>query len=554
MKKKSTYLLTFLLLTAFTPKLLAQADTIRTLVFTEIYSPGPQNYVELTNVGDEPVNLSNFKLAQSHHARVFPITVSLRETMLPDVELKPDSSFVVATVNDFQDKYGWKETPWSDLRKYGIPGTHPDILAKLDTALFSDEGVSDSQEGLDSVSNSPHLLTGLQYNNALFLEYHFGDDSVVVDQARLILDENGNIVRDDIHTVVAGVPDAWSNYVLVRKTNVTQGNMDWDDARGNSIDDSEWIPIPPRSGGLDGNNSRFYTTLGHHGNTTLDGESVSSDVIDIDLVNKTIAVPWGIYRDSIMDKFNLAGGIAWQYHQSPSVIDSTSRIVVSGDILTLYAVGEDLEQIDFAINLKDPANDMNLVFPVNLKSYELEFEDYVWSTPFYVTHDSPVIDTIGDVKFGMRVDTLFKYLEKASNASWEIERVDGTERPDLKEGDILKVTAQDGTVKNYVLDVATKPEPSHNAMLSAITWPEAPAFLRASPQWNDDTIPNFRSGIFTYELKVPYGATSVPALSVIPEDLNAQISVNRATVLAGPLEDRTTTFTVTAEDDTTVNV
>ncbi|MEX2429238.1 MAG: hypothetical protein WD577_13405, partial [Bacteroidales bacterium] len=103
-------------------------------------------------------------------------------------------------------------------------------------------------------------------------------------------------------------------------------------------------------------------------------------------------------------------------------------------------------------------------------------------------------------------------------------------------------------------DVNTDPEPDQNARLSAITWPEAPAFLRQSPQWNDDTIPNFSSGIFTYELKVPYGATSVPALMAIPEELNAQISVKRAKVLAGPLQDRTTTFTVTAEDDTTVNV
>jgi hypothetical protein len=156
--------------------------------------------------------------------------------------------------------------------------------------------------------------------------------------------------RDEVYNAVAGVPDAWANYLLVRKTNVTKGNLNWDDARGNSIEDSEWLPIPPRSGGVNNNNTRFYTTLKHHGNTTLNNESVSSDVIDIDWVNKTMAVPWGIYRDSIMDYFNLAGGIAWQYHRSPSLIDSTSRIVVSGDKLTLYAVGEDLEQMDFTIN------------------------------------------------------------------------------------------------------------------------------------------------------------------------------------------------------------
>jgi hypothetical protein len=481
MKKKSTHLLTLLLLlTFFTPKLLAQADTIRTLIITEIYSPNYSHaYVELTNVGNEPVNLSNFKLAQSNHAMVFPNTVVFRQMMLPDFELKPDSSFVVANVNDFQDNYGWKRTPWKDLRKYGIQRTHPDFVAQLDTALYWDEDLAGRQDGLDSISNSPHLLGGLQYGNGLFLEYHFGGDSVVVDQARVILTESGHPDRSDVYDAVAGVPGAWSNYVLVRKTNVKQGNLDWDDARGNSIEDSEWLPVPPRSGGVNANNSRFYTTLRHHGKTTLNSESVSSEVIDIDWANKTMAVPWGIYRDSIMSEFNLAGGLAWQYHRSPSLIDSTSRIVVSDDKLTLYAVGEDLEQMDFTINLKDPANDMNLVFPVNLRTYNEQTGNYSWSTPFYVTNDSPVIDTIGDVKFGMRTDSLFKYLAIAPNASWEIEWVDGKERVDLIYGDLLKVTAQDGTVRTYVLDIEIKPEPSQNALLGAITWPDAPSLSQA---------------------------------------------------------------------------
>jgi hypothetical protein len=37
-----------------------------------------------------------------------------------------------------------------------------------------------------------------------------------------------------------------------------------------------------------------------------------------------------------------------------------------------------------------------------------------------------------------------KYLEKPSNATWEFEFVDGVERPDLKDGDVLKVTSENG--------------------------------------------------------------------------------------------------------------
>ncbi|MCF8346861.1 MAG: T9SS type A sorting domain-containing protein [Bacteroidales bacterium] len=234
--------------------------------------------------------------------------------------------------------------------------------------------------------------------------------------------------------------------------------------------------------------------------------------------------------------------------------DSTHNIVLSGDTLSMYAVGESLQQIDFEIEQTAAAEDMNLVFPINLQLMNDDQETF-WTTPFYVTDGQPEIDTIGSIGFRTRVDTLFKYLEKAENANWELEWVDGEERADLKRGDILKVTAQDGTVKNYFLAVDSIPEPSHNATLSAITWPDAPAFLRESPQWDDDTIPGFEGQTrFIYDVLVPYGTKTIPALKAIPSNLNAKVKEERATLITGTLADRTSTFTVTAEDDTTINV
>ena len=54
------------------------------------------------------------------------------------------------------------------------------------------------------------------------------------------------------------------------------------------------------------------------------------------------------------------------------------------------------------------------------------------------------------VAFASRVDTLFKYLEKAPAATWEIVWVDGNVRTDLKKGDKLKVTAENGDVKGIL--------------------------------------------------------------------------------------------------------
>ena len=92
-------------------------------------------------------------------------------------------------------------------------------------------------------------------------------------------------------------------------------------------------------------------------------------------------------------------------------------------------------------------------------------------TRYYVTDGMPTIDTIGDVPFATRVDTLYKYIEWASNATADIIWKDGSERVDLMNGDILEVTAEDGSKKQYYIDVQEYAM-SDNVSLTAITWPD----------------------------------------------------------------------------------
>jgi hypothetical protein len=96
------------------------------------------------------------------------------------------------------------------------------------------------------------------------------------------------------------------------------------------------------------------------------------------------------------------------------------------------------------------------------------------------------------------------------------------------------------------------PGPENNAMLSAITWPDAPSIIRELPGWREDTISGFQSGIFSYEITLPESIDNVPVLMAIPEEVNARIVVKRAKFITGPMKDRTTTFTVISEDGTTV--
>ncbi len=94
-------------------------------------------------------------------------------------------------------------------------------------------------------------------------------------------------------------------------------------------------------------------------------------------------------------------------------------------------------------------------------------------------------------------------------------------------------------------------EPSNNAGLSAITWPDAPEIVLSAPEWKHDTIPGFQSETLNYTLVLPEGIEDVPSLFAIPQDENASASVHNAKTLNGPLKDRTTTIRVKAEDDMT---
>ncbi len=175
--------------------------------------------------------------------------------------------------------------------------------------------------------------------------------------------------------------------------------------------------------------------------------------------------------------------------------------------------------------------------------------------PWVTQHESG-IDTITGTLFGIpyatRTDSLLERLEKASNATWNFDYVDGVERPDLKNGDKLVVTAENGDVKEYYIQMRPY-DPNHNAYLSAITWPDIPSFYRDIFGWMGDTIPNFNPTTYNYRVQVPFDVDGIPALVAKAQNLNAKVDVSRATTLAGTVDQRTVKFTVTAEDDSVMH-
>ncbi|NQU86055.1 MAG: T9SS type A sorting domain-containing protein [Mariniphaga sp.] len=551
-------------------------DTIRHLVISEVnITDLHYSYAEISNVSPtEAVNLATFEFGNlTSWTLPWPIPGgaenldhSVPEYLrlkLPNKILWPGESFVLATVSNVAEnmqhidpeRWEGRTQTMDDMFELADLQLH---IAKTEWGNYLDVRLPDGSP-MDSVS--PYGNSALESwggRNVFFLRQHISEiDSVVVDQV------NGDFSRDGYPPTgrrdVAGVEGATATHILIRKYSIKQGDLfgdDWALMQGTDIEDSEWLPIlEPRNGfGTQGTAVKQFWTVGNHGNYTLNPASFVSDVIDVNFTDTVMTVPWGTRNDyHLMEEFEEADGIAWRYNFSSNREDSAFTSARTGDEMIIYAAGNTLEIWAFDIVEAEPTDDANIVVPKNRLEYNVNssrFNEYR-GAPHQVTIGAFSMDTIFDVNFATRADSLMKYLEKAPEASWEIVAVDGSDRPDLMNGDILKVTAKDGSVKMYYVKV-DEFLPSHNADLASITWPDIPEFYRGIFGWTGDTIPNFAPAVYSYAVQVPSDVIGIPAIIAKTEDLNAKVTVQRATNLGGTVADRTITFTSAAEDDTTL--
>lgn len=505
--------------------LIAQ-DTIPDLIISEQRMDWqPHAYIELTNMGDTALDLSHFILSSP-----FTGVGNYVFYFEPNTILDPKESYVLTNT--------WEEEgqDWVEMR------------ALTDQFVYQEEPNIPG----DSVSIGAYILATWNGRYSTLLWYKSSEvDSMIIDCFNWNTDENGNPQKIQGGQPIAGVVEPVYYNSLIRKSNVTEGNLgDWDASRGVDAADSEWLLA-------EHTNPQVipYRTVGNHGeNYTIDVTSANPDVV-INLDNGTLTVPWGIYRgDSIIRELVLGDGMAWWYIEKPVFEDSVHNVMQTGDILQLKSFGDQMTVQELLITVTDPKDDMNKVFPRrNITLYDA-FDPasirVIGGTRYYATDGMPVIDTIGDVPFATRVDTLYSYIEWASNASVEMIWVDGNERVDLLNGDILEVTAANGEKKQYYIDVQEYTK-SDNAFLSAITWPDITAEdMLFDLNWITDTLPGFAPNVYSYNVTLRFGSTKVPAFKAYAEDLNAEISYEPAVSLKGGFEERTTVITVTSESDT----
>jgi hypothetical protein len=574
-------LLLFLMLIA---GILNAQEPYRSLVITESRAnASPDNYVEITNMGNQSIQLSEFKFG-----KVTPWSPAILDLyndpwvpgnewfFLPERILEPGESIVITGAYDFGPRQYYKKVA-------GFEGSQRpkqiDIYDVADILLHFPEPKGDATDKRTTNAdyrggtNIPETIGAWHGREGWYIEHHFAEgDSAVIDQVNMVFDRNGqNQGWPDAPGAgydVAGVAMATRTANLVRKYSVKTGNLDFANARGVGNDDSEWIALLRPEGYSSWRDT--WWTVGNHGPYVLDENTLESDVIDVDFAGKKLTLPWGVRRlDDIMRHMVKKPGIAWDYHLNSNREDSLFHSAKTGDKITIKVVGNELTSAIFDIVVSEPTAGANIVVPIDhvdiasvakggpIRTNTQRGSDGMeWSGWPRVTKHAHGTDTITGSWHGLpnalRTDSLMKYLEKPANATWEFVFVDGVTRPDLKDGDKLKVTSANGAVKEYYLQVQPY-GPNHDGTLASITWPDIPNFYRGIFGWMGDTIPSFNPTTFNYRVQVPLDVDGIPALIAKPQNINATLDVKRATSLSGTTADRTVSFIVTAEDDSVTN-
>jgi len=534
------------------------------VIFTEYRGTNQQtSYFEITNTEDTAVDLSSFRLVAGHYGTYDEFSPQERwlergfwrgSIDLVGKTLEAGKSMVFGNVFDKAINAQNPTTPKSNFN----------LISKLDWPIFyTDNTIPDipfinQPEFLtfdfDSVTTDINELRMLEpvagrISLGLLYKYEHLDtlaltttDSLIADVVNLwtvpgTLDAGGE-------SNVAGIEGATRYYTLVRKSG-SAPIADWDIARGVSSEDSYWMVVPNPPGNL------LYTTVGNHGDYSISMEANTSTSASIDKDNKIISVPWESVRgDSVIVKcIEFGKGMAWEFiKDSIDNEDSAYVRVQDGDLLKVYAFGESLQSETYTFKPLDAPADLAIA------RSKVPHHNGAWRNTGYftVTTSEPVMDSILNISNQLRIDTLMTYIEIPPHATSEIIFIDNnSDRIDLKDGDLLRVTSENKeVVKDYYLQVNEYVQ-SDNTALASITWPDYDtddffdwAYLRK------DTLPEFNPSKFMYKLTLPADYVNIPALFATAADLNAQLHIDRATNLKGTAEERTTTFTITSESDT----
>lgn len=520
-------------------------EPYRNLIFTEVRMDDTRfNYVELTNMGAQAVNLQDFEMGN-----IDPWTQPWNpnpdySVRLPDRILAPGESFLIASITEVPSIMALTDP------MFWIPNisTSKEMNALADFKVYLRETEWGFFPEIDRVEPGYLALDSWRGRSAFYLRHHYFDGlSAVTDAVNASFYNDFSPYKSVEPSSAAGVDDATGSRILVRKYGITEGLGDaldsWINSAGVSIDDSDWLPLPFNQKGFGFPDRLEYRTLKNHGNFIITRDNLTSPDITINFDALTMTIPWGVRKfDGVIKHLAPLQGLAWNYQPSVDGDNLAYNSVKNNDIITLYSVGTTLQQLDFQIVALPPTDNDHLVIPLNLPN-----ANGTWDNARMIVSEGLTPDTISNVAFATPVDSLLKYLEKPGQATWEIVFSDGNTKDYVQTGDLLRVTAANGPVKDYYIRVNPY-KPGNNALLATITWPDVPRSIMDAYGWTTINLPGFAAAKTAYTLEIPWDYPSIPVLTAQPQDPNATLIIQRATSLAGTEAERTITFTCIAED------
>ena len=510
-----------------------------TVVITEanIADGNYGTYLELTNLGDQAVDLSDYRLIGQRNDATYP---ALKITRMSHLDLsgtlEPGQSYLIMGF------YKYKNSVKGVMDRADSLTHHNKQLAQMATIKYS----------INTISGQYPFLVGRGYDIlGADWNYNFSLAKVIGDTAEVIVDVFDQLYAESGAATIAGHQRAARNFTVVRKhfkNGRTYGSTDFKISAGSeAAGASEWM-LTPR---FRGSTSHLPTTIGSHNtNSTYGISAIDGSDVTIDEAEAIIYLPWGTYKgDSIMTYIKANADMAWEYKANTVLEELVSNLAHTGDTITFYHCGADVTIKSYHIEVLEPIQHVAKAFTLRRKS-DL-------SQMFYQTQGLAVDTIYGSrLTYDYPVDSLLAYIESVDTSLFKIIFKDAdSPRPTLKSGDILRATAKNGATHDYYIALIPYDQDilSHDARLGAISWPDYPKDDIDPYLWTTgDTIPGFNKDGMSYIITLPFGTQQVPALQAVTYNPRASVNSIPATNLFGSTEDKTTTFVVTAEDDSTV--
>jgi len=307
---------------------------------------------------------------------------------------------------------------------------------------------------------------------------------------------------------VAGTASVTANHTIVRKDAIVTGSTDWAASAGTDAASSQWTVYPQDN----------VDYIGWH-----IAKSSAKAISAFSLAEQAAA--------ATIDGVNHTVNIKVIKGTTLTALVPTFTISKRATVSPASGVSQDFTgAVGYTVTAQDGTTQVwNVTVTIALSN-----DATISSTTYTVDNTA---GTITNIPFAEVLATVKSNLTPAAYATFNIFDADGvTPATVIDNTKLVIVTAEDGTKKTYTI---TTNAASTDATLTGITV-------------DGTSVASFAPATLTYNVELPFGTTTTPAVVGTKTDANATVLVTPATNVASAVAaDRTTSILVTAQDGST---